>query len=548
MKEAPPGDSPLSGARRISEWLEFPVGLAGVLTTLFAAIREKPWILTLGIAVMVASVAWYLVRRAIVRRRRPRIALEPLERGGGAYLRGLLPFERGEKLLGRGRDASTLLTKLRSRECRFAYVSGDAGVGKTSLLRSAVLMEMQSSGYVVVYSPKAGSDPIAAAKEALRSEVPEAGIAADATLLSALRAADAARGKPLVIVWDQFEEFFIAHRTVRDRRPFLEEIGRAYLDADLSVRFVVSLRKEFVDDLRDLAEWIPQPLDDRFSHRVRNWDAPEAAAVLEAAAAHDDVPFADALRDAIVSDLVQAGEVRPVELQLVASRLAELRIYDIAAYNDVERARGVLESYVNEIIKPPNVPADEQRDRVARFVLRLLCADTADAKRPVGLTFEEIVERAAASIDDTRVPVRELAADCLERATRALLVIREDEERYNLRHDYLARPILDATAGAQTIEQRANRVLDHYLERERSDPRVTIPRRDLRLIRKFASPQRKGEPAATRLMKRSRRRHALEIAAAALLLLVLATALFPPRVDTHSTIFDLNEGRWLFSA
>lgn len=92
-------------------------------------------------AVIVASVAWYWIHRAMLRRRRPRIAVEQLERGGGAYLRGLLPFERGEKLLGRARDASMLLTKLRNRECRFAYVSGDAGVGKTSLLRSAVMAE-----------------------------------------------------------------------------------------------------------------------------------------------------------------------------------------------------------------------------------------------------------------------------------------------------------------------------------------------------------------------------------------------------------------------
>ena len=270
----------------------------------------------------------------------------------------------------------------------------------------------------------------------MRSEVGDVGITPDASLLSALRAAGAARQQPLVIIWDQFEEFFIAHRAVRDRRACLEEIGRAYQDANLNVRFLVSLRKEFVDDLRDLAEWIPQPLDDRFSHRVRNWDVTEAAAVLESAAAHDEVPFADALRDAIVRDLEQAGEVRPVELQLVASRLAQQRIYDVGAYEHIERAHGVLESYVSEIIQPPSMAKDEQRHRLARSVLRSLCADTADAKRPVGLTFDEIVARTTASIDDGKVPVRALAAHVIERAVEALLVIREDEERFNLRHDY----------------------------------------------------------------------------------------------------------------
>jgi hypothetical protein len=542
-----PDKGPLVGAQRAGQWIEILLGLAGTFTALFAAISDKPWILLLGVAVIAGSIAVYLLRRAAIRRRRPKVRAEHLGPVGSAYLRGLLPFERGEKLLGRASDISRLLAKLRSRECRFAYVSGDAGVGKTSLLRAAVSEELEEAGYTVVYVPRTGNDPVAAARRELQRAFAEAGIRADATLVSALSFAAAACRKALVVVWDQFEEFFIAHRTVHDRNPFLEAIGLAYQEPDLDVRFVISLRAEFVDDLRDFAKWIRHPIDERCSHRVRNWDAIDATAVLETAAKHDGVPFAPALREAIIRDLENGGEVRPVELQLVAYRLAEQHIYDVAAYDNAERAAGILKSYVQAIIEPQAMAKNEHRERVARLVLRVLCVDTADAKRPVGLTFDEIVHRAEASINDYNVPVREIAASCLDDAMRTYLVVLDDEQRYNLRHDYLARPILDATAGTQTIEQGANRILDHHLERFKSDSAVIIPRRDLRLIRKYAAPQRKSEHAAVHLIRQSRRRHAIEIAIIAILPFVLATLLFPPTVKEHSTNWDVVHDEWLIS-
>ena len=99
--------SPLTGARRVVEWLEFLVLFAGVLTTIVAALHEKPWILTFGVAVIVASVAWYLIHRAMLRRRRPLIAVERLARGGGAYLRGLLHSSARETPRSRARREHT---------------------------------------------------------------------------------------------------------------------------------------------------------------------------------------------------------------------------------------------------------------------------------------------------------------------------------------------------------------------------------------------------------------------------------------------------------
>jgi len=545
---APDGEKPqYEPARRLNEALQLLLTIGGTLTAVVAIVKSSPWIAVGAGTVVVGSLAWFIVRRVVLRRRRRPVAVAAPPAGGSAYLRGLLPFEKGEHLLGRGLDTSQLLAKLRSGECRFAYVSGEAGVGKTSLLRSAVLGELEKSGFTVIYCEKTGADPVAAALHAIRKAISDA---ANATTLSAaLAEAHRIRGGPLVLIWDQFEEFFIAHRVKQERGEIFARIGQAYAVESVAVRFVVSVRKEFVDDLQDFAPWVPQPLDVRFSHRLRSWDPEQASAVLTAAAEHDEVPFADRLKAQLIRDLENGGEVRPVELQLVASRLAEHRVYDLDRYREAGAAEGVLTSYVSEIVVPPGRPSDDRYHRVARLVLRLLCADSADAKRPVGLTYDEIVQRVAASASDIAADVvQQLVTDCLGQATRAYVVILEDEGRYNLRHDYLARPVYEATAGLQTVEQRANRLLESYVALERTGRKVVLPWKQLRLIRRYATPQRKVELAAAAILSRSRRRYAMALAGTCLGFVLLVTLILPPRIEVRATHIDLPDSSWIISA
>src|SRR5205085_6922946 len=101
-------------------------------------------------------------------------------------------------------------------------------------------------------------------------------------------------------------------------------LGATITKEDSRVSILLVIRKDFVDDLQDFAPHVPQPTDRRFSHRLRNWNCDQALAVLRVAVRHDQTGFADNLVDELVEDLTSRGEVRPVELQVVASQMRDL--------------------------------------------------------------------------------------------------------------------------------------------------------------------------------------------------------------------------------
>lgn len=532
--------------KKITDSLQTALAIGGAIAAALGVSQKERWALWIGSAVLLLSALWFGFARWRRARLRRKLQPSPVTPTSGAYIRGLLPFGQGESLLGRQGDLRQLLTKVSSSEFRFGYLSGEAGCGKTSLLRAGLLAEAEKAptSLAVVYIPKPGTDPVATIAKAVRQKLGDPPLGDSATLHDFLVVAQARlQGRRLLVVCDQFEEFFLANRTPRSREPFLRAVGDCYADVDLAAGFLFSLRKEFVDDLQDFQKVdIPQPLDIRFSYRLRNWDATEALNVLREAARSDDVPFAEALESEIIRDLEQDGEVRPVELQIVAYHLREERIYELGPYNTAGRARGILKSYVRQVIEPSGPKTPEIERQLARHFLRSLCEERADAKRPVGLRFDEIYKLIRATlaaahqgdlVKDSE-QYEESLRRVLQRCEAAYLVIPEDEERYNLVHDYIVRPIREATSDIEPVEERANRMLDQYLEDQRSRPKLIMPTGDFRFITRYASTDRKIQEPAARLLRRTRRTQTGRRVALIAGLMVIFTLVKPPEVKLAS--------------
>ena len=125
---------------------------------------------------------------------------------GNPY-RGIAPFEAEDRALffGRTREAGAVIDRLRGE--RFVVVAGDAGVGKSSLVRAGVLPRVREGALgadVAVAVLEPGPEPARALAEAL------AGITgAPVDLASATVAADveaALSGRRLLLFVDQMEE------------------------------------------------------------------------------------------------------------------------------------------------------------------------------------------------------------------------------------------------------------------------------------------------------------------------------------------------------
>src|SRR6266404_6194061 len=153
---------------------------------------------------------------------------------------------------GRDRETQILLSDI--LVARLVVLFAETGTGKTSLINAGVRPRLEERGYAT-FLIRVREDPTASARAEMRSlpEVPElrGEMLADqlAHLIEDLK-------KPIVVFFDQFEEFFIS--TFRENRAqgeaFINDIARLYENEEAGVHLVFSHRADWfveMDHSRD---------------------------------------------------------------------------------------------------------------------------------------------------------------------------------------------------------------------------------------------------------------------------------------------------------
>ena len=157
-------------------------------------------------------------------------------------------------------------------EFRFGVLFGESGSGKTSLLKASVLPRLRDAGFVPLYC-RSYKDPVASLLDECRRQ---SGLAiGDAEeITDYLKRVCHELCAPVVIVCDQFEEFFVNHKTRRERQPLIALVGQCYNDEKLAVKFLFSLRSDFLYTISsEFAGRVPEPLTAAIS-LADSWIAP----------------------------------------------------------------------------------------------------------------------------------------------------------------------------------------------------------------------------------------------------------------------------------
>lgn len=312
--------------------------LGGTIASVRVSWDKSPWIFASSVTLALIAVAWAVVGSYLRRRKAKSVDLSSGPRSTSSYFRFLLPFEKGEMLLGRDQEVGSLLTLFRALEYRFGFLSGEAGAGKTSLLRARVVPELEKDGYAVVYAARTGGDPITSIKKALAIIAPQNENKTDVSLAETIdQARIALNGKSLVVIIDQFEEHFVVNKTRESRQAFESAIGEIS-EATQPTKFLFSLRKEFVDDLLDLSRVLPGLQTVRWRLPLRNFSPETALEVARRVSQSEKLRFSDELLETVITDLSRDQQVRPVEFQIVLTTLLSQSIFDLPLY----RAAGGL--------------------------------------------------------------------------------------------------------------------------------------------------------------------------------------------------------------
>ena len=397
---------------------------------------------------------------------------------------GLREFteESADFFFGRDAERKRIIGNLRAARLTLLYA--ESGVGKSSLLRAGVVPRIRELGertraenraarYVPVVFSSWGTDPKAALIDAIADAIAPFVSAGPALprggLDEAIAAAATKTGATLLIILDQFEEFFLYRSRAGHDETFADQLARCINDPDLRANFLISIREDAYAGIgellkarvpnvyrnylhleylhRDAArDAILRPID-RFNE-LRIGERPIVIEPELVAAVLDQVGRGQV----VARESEQAPESRPdrddamrVEttyLQLVMSRLwdeemaAGSRLLRLETLERLGGAQTIIGTHLDQSISQLS---PEQQDAAAT-VFRFLVTSTGTK---IALSVEDLAELSGLPEGELGPMTRRLAA--ADTHILRPVVTRDGAERprFEIFHDALARPVLD---------------------------------------------------------------------------------------------------------
>jgi len=179
----------------------------------------------------------------------------------GSPYRGLSRFEERDADIFCGREAETAELVKILRDEPVVGVVGDSGTGKSSLLRAGIAHRVRKSGLaglnewtIVTLSP--GETPTANLLSRLVMEDQQALLNNNQTYTADKLYEELCRActteKPLLVLFDQFEELFTVCQDDQERHAVASSLGRMAKQQHLSFRLVIATRGEYLTRIASL--------------------------------------------------------------------------------------------------------------------------------------------------------------------------------------------------------------------------------------------------------------------------------------------------------
>jgi predicted transcriptional regulator len=431
-------------------------------------------------------------------RRRLRAHVAPPEAFRGGAFRGLSAFRESDRnrFYGREDDTAALVTMACRPSFRFGVLYGDSGAGKTSLVTAGLMPRLRESGRLPLYC-RSHKDPLAAftaeCARQTRLQMRE-----DEQPLDYLRRVTSACATEIVAIFDQFEEFFAALRSRREREPFASFVAACHAEPELPVKLLFVIRSDFIYHIgAEFDGRVPEPLMGDKRYHLRNFDEEQAEEIIFRSARAAGLPLETSLCRRVALDLADDGSVLPSEMQIVGAQLQARGIFTTEEYFLAGGKERLVYGYLEDVI---GASGDE---RAAHLLLRSL---VSDENTRLALTSREIAEAVQRS--------PEAVARLLTRFVQSRLIreIREEGPcRYELMHEYLIEQINRITGKVLNSAQRADRLFRQYLTEFRQDRSTRIPLAKLWFIKRHARAAR--DARGRELLRKSLRRGLLKAGA-----------------------------------
>jgi WD40 repeat protein len=408
---------------------------------------------------------------------------------------GLQPFreEDREYFFGRERDQRIIVANLLASPLTVLY--GSSGVGKSSVLMAGVVPQLRHERPrtpVVVFREWVGEDfhlrlARACIEAVWSAPVSDPRPAETLPLDELLRACAEAAHQTAIVLFDQFEEYFLYHSKSTDPNSFEAQLARAINRDDVDVGFILSMREDGLAKLDRFQERIPHLLSNRL--RLRHLDTAGAAQAIrrplevwnrEHVAGEPPVEIEDGLVDALLEQIrmgrvsvsgrvgSSASDSEPDQievpfLQLVMTRLWQeigpaSRVLRLANFEALRGAQAIVRSHLDEVMNR----LDETAQAVcASFFDRLVTPSGSK----VACSRDDLARWAGPLAGQVPQVLQALSAKRILRTTAAAPE-RPEATFYEIYHDVLAPAVLD-WRGRYMEKKDREEARRHYREETR---------------------------------------------------------------------------------
>lgn len=429
-------------------------------------------------------------------------------------VKGLLPYGQDDaaifRLLERQSELSECIRAIGDADFRIGLVLGESGNGKTSFLLAGLIPALASINHRVAYTKITERNPLDSIANALSMHATAATL--DAAAL--LKIAGRQPGTAVVLVLDQFEQFFVHHDGAGLQVGLAELLRDWYANSERArLKLVFSLRSDFMDRFIRLQKRVGFSLGPHQSFYIDKFSPAKAAAILLAIAEREAIPCDRPFVHKIAQTELprqRDGLISPIDLQLLVWMLTRqgetLREITEKSFQRLGGVDGLLERFLETVLRTRE---REHRKEVTLQVL-LALADLELSARAGSLTVDEVRVRNVPAL--SREDALE-ALNWLSRSDVRLVVASQSDHdvRYELVHERVILAIRQI-AGTNLRElDRMNQLLERRVNEWMGNDqhaRFLLRWGELRAVLRQQSKITWGpkQAAKEKLVSRSRRR------------------------------------------
>jgi hypothetical protein len=381
-------------------------------------------------------------------------------------IKGLLSFEAGDselfKLLQRNNDIQQLKNSVLHKDFKFGILTAISGCGKTSLINAGLGPAINQENILCVIVTLTNEPIIKSILKSLKQSFEDFEIKnEESDIYSILQELiKKTQTKTVVIIFDQFEQFFTQNPVQKEREKYIREL-KEVLTKLSSIKILISLRSDFLDGLRELQLIIGYTLDaSRNYFTLSKFTASQAVAIFEIIAKNENIEFIDiSFMEKIAREELAShddGLISPVDIQIISLIVKNNKEGEISfnnkAFKQLGGIDGMLKRYVESQLAAPN---SFNSKNAGLYVLLTLINLNKNVKAGQ-LSFKEIKDR---------VPL-EITASDLEQLliwleqSKLIHSISNNPKTYEIGHERLIEPILNIHNNSNSKSRKANDLLE----------------------------------------------------------------------------------------